>query len=356
MDDTREIAVIPGDGIGQEVVPIAVSLVRQAAGDGVQLAFTEYPWGCDYYLASGRMMPDDGLAELDRFDAIFLGAVGDPARVPDHVSLWGLLLRIRRGLHLSINVRPARSLEGVPSPLRDPAGFDLVVVRENSEGEYSQVGGAIHDGPDEVVLQTSVFTRRATESVIRYAFELARTRRRHLTSATKSNGIADTMPFWDRVVREVAADYADVQVRSMHVDALAARLVAAPQSLDVIVASNLFGDILTDLTGTLMGSLGVAPSVNRDPTGAHPPLFEPVHGSAPDIAGSGIADPAAQIWCGALMLEHLGLPGAATRLLAALEATMAAGDVTPDLGGTLSTVQMGEAVGRRLVASAAATA
>jgi tartrate dehydrogenase/decarboxylase/D-malate dehydrogenase len=346
------IAVIPGDGIGKEVVPVAVDLLRAATvGEPRGLEFVDFPWGCDYYLASGRMMPEDALETLRAFDAIFLGAIGDPARVPDHVSLWGLLLAIRRGFHESLNLRPARYLEGLPSPLRDATGLDVLVVRENSEGEYSRIGGLLGDGADEQAFQVNVFTRRASERAMRYAFEAARGRRRHVTCATKSNAIEHTMPFWDRVFREVAADYPDVETRLIHIDALAARLVTAPASVDVIVASNLFGDILTDLSAALMGSIGVAPAANIDPDSANPPnppMFEPVHGSAPDIAGRGIANPIGQAWTGVLLLDHLGLSRPANRLMAAIEGAVAAGEVTPDLGGRLSTVEAGEAIGTRL--------
>jgi tartrate dehydrogenase/decarboxylase/D-malate dehydrogenase len=346
------IAVIAGDGIGKEVVPVGVDLLRRAtAGEPRGLEFVDFPWGCDYYLASGRMMPEDALETLRAFDAIFLGAIGDPARVPDHVSLWGLLLAIRRGFHESLNLRPARYLEGLPSPLRDATGLDVLVVRENSEGEYSRIGGLLGDGADEQAFQVNVFTRRACERAMRYAFEAARGRRRHVTCATKSNAIEHTMPFWDRIFREVAADYPDVETRLIHIDALAARLVTAPASVDVIVASNLFGDILTDLSAALMGSIGVAPAANIDPDGANPPnppMFEPVHGSAPDIAGRGIANPLGQAWTGVLLLAHLGLAEPAERLMAAIEGAVAAGEVTPDLGGRLSTVEAGEAIGTRL--------
>jgi tartrate dehydrogenase/decarboxylase/D-malate dehydrogenase len=343
------IAVIPGDGIGKEVVPVAVELLRSATlGEKRGLEFVDFPWGCDYYLASGRMMPEDALETLRAFDAIFLGAIGDPERVPDHVSLWGLLLAIRRGFHQSLNLRPARYLEGLPSPLRDATGLDVLVVRENSEGEYSRIGGLMGDGADEQAVQVSVFTRRASERAMRYAFEAARPRRRHVTCATKSNAIEHSMPFWDRIFREAAADYPDVETRLIHIDALAARLVTAPASVDVIVASNLFGDILTDLSAALMGSIGVAPAANIDPDGANPPMFEPVHGSAPDIAGRGIANPIGQAWTGVLLLEHIGLTGPAERLMGAIEGAVAAGEVTPDLGGRLSTVEAGEAIGARL--------
>lgn len=344
----RRIAVIPGDGIGREVMPVALAVVRAAAREDVDLETVEFPWGCDHYLETGAMMAEDGLDTLRTFDAVFLGAVGDPARVPDTVSLWGLLLRIRKGLGLAVNVRPARYLAGMPSPLRDPAGFDVIVARENTEGEYSDVGGRIHEGDREIAIQVNVFTRLGTAAVVRYALDLARSRRGRLTSATKSNGIMHAMPFWDEVVRDVAADYPDVTVESMHLDALLARLVREPARFDVIVGSNLFGDLLTDLSAALMGSIGIAPSANIDPTGTNPSLFEPVHGSAPDIAGRGIANPIGQVWTGALMLRHLGFGAAADRIEAAIGEVIQAGDLTPDMGGTLSTMEVGERLVERL--------
>jgi tartrate dehydrogenase/decarboxylase/D-malate dehydrogenase len=344
----RRIAIIPGDGIGREVMPVALSVVRAASAREAAIEAVEFPWSCDFYLETGAMMPADGLDTLRTFDAIFLGAVGDPARVADTVSLWGLLLRIRKGLGLAVNVRPARFMPGMPSPLRDPAGFDVIVARENTEGEYSDVGGRIHEGDREMAIQVNVFTRTGTTAVVRHALELARTRRGRLTSATKSNGIVHAMPFWDEVVRDVAADYPDVVVESMHLDALLARLVREPARFDVIVGSNLFGDLLTDLSAALMGSIGIAPSANIDPTGVNPSLFEPVHGSAPDIAGQGIANPLGQVWTGALMLRHLGFAAAAERIESAVAAVIAAGELTPDMGGTLSTTGVGEALLARL--------
>ena len=345
----RRIAVIPGDGIGREGMPVAVDLLRAAtAGGGVELRFDDYPWGCDYYLAEGAMMPADGLDRLKPHDAILLGAVGDPARVPDHVSLWGLLIAIRRGFGQTINLRPARFLEGMRSPLREPAAFDLVVVRENSEGEYSQVGGLVGEGEDEAAIQVSVFTRRAVAAAARFAFELARLRRHSLTSATKSNAIVHAMSFWDRIVSEVGAGYPDVALRSVHLDALLALLVRGPEAFDVIVASNLFGDLLTDLAGALMGSIGVAPAANLDPTRRNPSMFEPVHGSAPDIAGRGVANPIGQAWTGVLMLDHLGLEEPASRLMTAIEGTIRDGDVTPDMGGNLGTDEVGRRIRARL--------
>jgi tartrate dehydrogenase/decarboxylase/D-malate dehydrogenase len=351
MPTPKRIAVIPGDGIGREVVPPAVELLTAAIGGDGALEFATFDWGVDRYLATGSMMPDDGLATLRAFDAIFLGAVGDPKRVPDHVSLWGLLIRIRRGFEQSLNLRPARLLPGPPSPLREPGGFDILVVRENSEGEYSEVGGVHGIGEDESAYQVSVFTRRAVERAMRFAFEQARRRRGRLIGATKSNGIRHTMPFWDRIFRELAEKHPDIDAELQHVDALAARFVTAPQSIDVVVASNLFGDILTDLSAALMGSIGVAPSANINPAGSAPSMFEPVHGSAPDIAGQGIANPTGQIWSGVLMLEHLGFDAPARRLFGALEAAIAAGDVTRDLGGSLTTTEMATAVRDRLDAA-----
>ncbi len=349
----RRIAVIPGDGIGREVVPVALDVLRAATRGDVDLDTVEFPWSCDFYLETGAMMPSDGLDTLRTFDAIFLGAVGDPARVPDRVSLWGLLLRIRKGLGLAVNVRPARFLAGMPSPLRDPGGFDVIVVRENTEGEYSDVGGRIHEGDREIAIQVNVFTRTGTSAVVRYALALARSRRRRLTSATKSNGIMHSMPFWDEVVRDVAADYPDVAVEPMHLDALLARLVREPARFDVIVGSNLFGDLLTDLSGSLMGSIGIAPSANIDPTGVNPSLFEPVHGSAPDIAGRSIANPIGQVWTGALMLRRLGFTAAAERIEAAIGEVILAHELTPDMGGTLSTTEVGERIVARVGAARA---
>ncbi len=346
----RRIAVIAGDGIGREVMPVALEVVQAAAGDDVTIETVAFPWSCDFYVETGAMMPADALDTLRTFDAIFLGAIGDPSRVPDTTSLWGSLLKMRKGLGLAVNMRPARYLAGMPSPLIDPGDFDIVVARENTEGEYSDVGGRMHEGDREIAIQVNVFTRQGTTAVVRYALELARSRRGRLTSATKSNGIMHAMPFWDEVVRDVAADYPDVAVESMHLDALLARLVRDPGRFDVIVGSNLFGDLLTDLSAALMGSIGIAPSANIDPTGVSPSLFEPVHGSAPDIAGQGIANPLGQVWTGALMLRHLGYPAAADRIEAAIGAAIIARELTPDMGGTLSTVEVGE----RLVARVAA--
>jgi tartrate dehydrogenase/decarboxylase/D-malate dehydrogenase len=338
-------SIIAGDGIGREVVPEGLRAIRAAADvtGSFGIETVEHPWSCQWYAEHGRMMDDDALDRLRDSDVIYLGAVGLPGKVPDHVSLWGLLLPIRQRFDLCINRRPIRLLPGIRGPLRDrsPADIDFVCIRENVEG----VGGRVRAGtPDEVVTQTAVFTRRGTERVVRYAFELARQRRRTLVSATKSNALNHSMVFWDEVVAAVASDFPDVAVTSTHVDALAARMILAPQLLDVIVASNLFGDILTDLGGALQGSLGVAASANIDPSGRHPSLFEPVHGSAPDIAGRGIANPMAAIWAGAMLLEHVGQPEAAALVMSALEHIAASGPRTIDLGGTASTTEVGAAV------------
>lgn len=345
-----KIAVIPGDGIGQEVVPEALrvlDLVAKVRGD-IKFQFTEFPWGSDYYVKHGEMMPEDGIDQLSQFDAVFLGAVGDPAKVPDHISLWGLLLRIRRDFQQSINVRPARYFEGLKSPLSQPNNFDLVIVRENSEGEYSEVGGRIHQGQDQIAIQNAIFTRKGTESVMRYAFDLAQTRGKHVTSATKSNGIFHTMPFWDEVFDLVSEDYHDIETIKWHIDALSARLVTHPEHHDVIVASNLFGDILSDIGGAIMGSIGIAPSANINISGEYPSMFEPVHGSAPDIVGKDIANPVGQIWTAKMMLDHFGEIEAGDLVLSAIEKATANGFKTPDLGGNHSTKEVTEEICRIL--------
>ncbi|MDB5099753.1 MAG: tartrate dehydrogenase/tartrate decarboxylase/D-malate dehydrogenase [Cyanobacteria bacterium RYN_339] len=344
---TYKIALIPGDGIGQEVMgPARGVLDEVAALCGFQLDYEHFPWGCDYYLANGRMMDADALERMKAFDALYLGAVGDPARVPDHVSLRELLIAIRQGYDQYINLRPVRLLEGIPGPLRS-ASIDMVCVRENSEGEYAGLGGRFKKGTaDEVATQTAVFTRKGVERVLRYAFELARSRpRKQLASATKSNACQHSMVFWDEVALEIGKEYPDVKLTSYHVDALAARMITHPHTLDVIVASNLFGDILTDLGGALQGSLGLPASANLDPEKRFPSMFEPVHGSAPDIAGKGIANPMAAVWAASMMMDHLGEPAAAGILLAALEAVARGGQVrTADLGGTHNTTEMADAL------------
>lgn len=340
------IAAIPGDGIGRETVAAARRVLDVAADvAGFGLEFREFPWGCDHYLATGTMMADDGITLLSKCDAILLGAVGRPD-VADHISLWGLLIPIRRSFDQYVSLRPARLLAGVESPLSPTkAGIDVVIVRENTEGEYSEIGGRMFRGqPGEVAIQEAVFTRVGIERIARYAFELARSRSRRVASATKSNGIVHTMPFWDEVVFEVGSEYPDVELTRYHVDALAALLVLDPARFDVVLGSNLFGDILSDLTAALAGSIGIAPCGNLDPSRRHPSMFEPIHGSAPDIVGRGIANPLGQIWSAAMMLEHLGEVSAAAGIERAIEAVLAAGIRTPDLGGSHGTDEVTDAV------------
>lgn len=311
----HKIALIPGDGIGVDVTE-ATMQVLAAAGTrfGFTLEPTRFGWSCETYLATGRMMPEDGIEQLRPFDAIFLGAVGWPATVPDSVSLHGLLLPIRKAFDQYANIRPHRLLPGVEGPLK-AEGFDILCIRENTEGEYSGAGGRVHQGRDnEVAVETAIFTRKGVERILRFGFEQARVRRKHLTSVTKSNAQKYSMVFWDEVTRELAAEYPDVTVSPMHIDAMAAKMVMAPQDLDVIVASNLFGDILTDLAAAVTGGIGLAASGNINPSGAYPSMFEPVHGSAPDIAGQQIADPTATILSVALLLDHLGLYDEAARV------------------------------------------
>jgi tartrate dehydrogenase/decarboxylase / D-malate dehydrogenase len=342
----HRIAVIPGDGIGHDVIEVARSVLDTAATTyDLALEYETFDWSCRRYAETGAMMPDDAVDVLRGFDAVLLGAVGWPG-VPDHVSLWGLLIPIRRAFRQFANVRPAKGLAGVESPVRGADGMDLVVVRENVEGEYSEIGGRLNRGfPDEMAVQEAVFTRVGVTRIVRHAFGLARQRRGRLTSATKSNGIVHTMPFWDEVVHDVAAEFPDVEWEQMHIDALAARVVLDPARFDVIVGSNLFGDILSDLTAAVSGSLGVAPSANLDPSGDHPSMFEPVHGSAPDIAGEGIANPVAAVWSAAMMLEHLGHADASAHVLRAVEASLAdTATRTRDLGGTATTEGAGEAI------------
>jgi tartrate dehydrogenase/decarboxylase/D-malate dehydrogenase len=339
----HRIAVIAGDGIGPEVVAEACAVVNAT---GVPIAWTDLPWGSAYYQEHGRMMPPDAVEQLRAFDAVLLGAVGTPG-VPDHVTLWGLLLELRQRLDLWANVRPVRLLAGVRHPLagRTPADVDMLFIRENTEGEYSGVGGRAHPGlQHEVALDTSVFTRSGVERVARYAFELAEQRRGIVTSATKSNASRHGYVLWDEIVGEVAADFPHVRLESVLVDALAARMVLAPQSLDVVVASNLFGDILTDIGAALQGGMGMAASANIAPGTSVPGIFEPVHGSAPDIVGRRIANPIGAIWGSALMLEHLGHPEAGQSIIAALAATCASGPKTPDIGGSATTAEVGAAI------------
>jgi tartrate dehydrogenase/decarboxylase/D-malate dehydrogenase len=343
------IAVIPGDGIGKETVPEGLRVLDAAARRfGFDLRLTQYDWSCDSYAATGRMMPEDGLDRLRESDSIFLGAVGWPG-VPDHISLWGLLIPIRRGFDQYVNLRPCRLMPGVRTPLADrgPADIDFYVVRENTEGEYSSVGGRLFEGTErEMVSQQSVFTRQGTDRVLRYAFELAMTRtRRKVTSATKSNGITFTMPFWDERFAAMAARYPAVTTDQYHVDILCAHFVQHPDWFDVVVGSNLFGDILSDLGPAVAGSIGIAPSANINPEKAFPSMFEPVHGSAPDIAGKGVCNPIGQIWSGAMMLEHLGETAAAAAIVVAIERLLGRGGPrTRDMGGQAGTVDTGKAL------------
>jgi tartrate dehydrogenase/decarboxylase / D-malate dehydrogenase len=353
---TYRIATIPGDGIGQEVVPEGIR-VLDAAGrrHGFKLTWDSYPWSCAYYREAGRMMPEDGLARIRSHDAIFLGAVGFPG-VPDHISLWGLLIPIRRVFRQYANVRPVRLMPGVLSPLRnrEAKDIDLFIVRENNEGEYSSIGGRMYEGTDEeFATQQTVFTRRGVDRILRYAFEVARTRpKRHLTSATKSNGITVTMPYWDERFKAMAAQYPDIRTDQYHIDILTAHFVQHPDWFDVVVGSNLFGDILSDLGPAIAGTIGIAPSANLNPEREFPSMFEPVHGSAPDIAGKSIANPIGQIWAGAMMLEHLGHPEAAAAVVGAIETVLQSGPRTRDLGGTAGTTEVGRAIAAAVEARA----
>jgi len=343
------IAVIPGDGIGKEVVPEGIRVLEAVTRRfDISFKWDEFTWSCETYARTGRMMPEDGIEQLRQYDAIFLGAVGFPG-VSDHVSLWGLLIPIRRQMQQCINLRPVRMLQGMVSPLQDrgPEDIDFVIVRENNEGEYSEIGGRIYSGTeDETVVQETVFTRRGVDRVMRFAFELARGRKaRHVTSATKSNGIIHSMPFWDERFAAIAAEYPDIRTDQYHIDILTANFVLHPDWFDVVVASNLFGDILSDLGPAIAGTIGIAPSANINPTREHPSMFEPVHGSAPDIAGKGIANPIAQIWSGALMLDHLGHTEAAAAVEAAIGTVLQTSKLrTPDMGGRATTLELGKAI------------
>ena len=347
------IAVIAGDGVGVEVMPEGLRALQAAAGRfDIELAFEPFDFAsCDYYLAHGRMLPEDWFDTLQAFDAIYFGAVGWPAKVPDHVSLWGSLLQFRRAFDQYVNLRPCRLTPGIRSPLagRNPGDIDFYVVRENTEGEYSSIGGRMFEGSErEIVMQQTVMSRIGIDRVLEYAFSLAGRRpRRKLTSATKSNGISITMPYWDERVRAMAERYPDVTVDQFHIDILTANFVLHPDWFDVVVASNLFGDILSDLSPACAGTIGIAPSANINPEGRFPSLFEPVHGSAPDIAGRGIANPIGQIWSGAMMLEHLGHDDAANAIVAAIESVLASANAatrTPDLGGHGDTATLGVAI------------
>jgi len=347
----HRIAVISGDGIGKEVVPEGLRALEAAAGKyGIDLAFDEFDFAsCDYYLKHGRMLPDDWKEQIGSHDAIFFGAVGWPAVVPDHISLWGSLIQFRREFDQYVNLRPVRLMPGVPSPLagRKAGDIDFYVVRENTEGEYSSIGGKIFAGTErEIVMQETVMSRTGVDRILRFAFDLARRRdRKQLTSATKSNGISITMPYWDERVEEMSKAYPDIEVSKYHIDILCAHFVLNPDRFDVVVGSNLFGDILSDLGPACTGTIGIAPSGNINPERKFPSLFEPVHGSAPDIAGKGIANPIGQIWAGAMMLDHLGHPEAAKAIEEAIETVLADPKLrTRDLGGTADTVTCGKSV------------
>jgi len=340
---------IPGDGIGREVVPAAIRCLDEVARiEGFEITWRERDWSSDRYLVDGAMMPKDGIEQLADGDGIFLGAVGSPG-IPDHVTLWGLLIPIRRSFMQYVNLRPVRLLPGIRPRVAGAEQLDVVIVRENVEGEYSEIGGRAYDGrPEAMAIQQAVFTRAGVARVADFAADLAARRSGHLISATKSNGILHAMPFWDEVVSESVSRRNDVALESVLIDALAARAVLRPDSIDVIVASNLFGDILSDLLAAVAGSIGVAPSANLNPPREYPSMFEPVHGSAPDIAGKGVANPVGQLWAGALMLDHLGQFGASQRLVAAFEGALADGVRTADLGGTATTLDFTEAVLDRL--------
>lgn len=346
---THRIAVIPGDGIGREVVPEGLRVLDAAARKfNIGFTFDSFDWSCDYYLKHGMMMPENWKEQIGGHDAIFFGAVGWPEKVPDHISLWGSLIKWRREFDQYVNLRPVRLMPGIPSPLagRKPGDIDFYVVRENTEGEYSSVGGRMFGGTErEFVVQETFLTRIGTDRILKFAFDLAQSRpKKHLTSATKSNGISITMPYWDERVAEMAKSYPGVKVDKFHIDILTAHFVLHPDWFDVVVGSNLFGDILSDLGPACTGTIGIAPSANLNPEGKFPSLFEPVHGSAPDIAGKGIANPIAQVWSGAMMLEHLGHKDAAAAVMKAIETVLEAGPRTPDMGGQANTQDVGKAI------------
>lgn len=358
----HRIAVIPGDGIGKEVVPEGLRVLDAAARKfGIDLQWDAFDFSSwDYFERHGKMLPDDWKAQIGGHDALYFGAVGWPEKIPDHISLWGSLLLFRREFDQYVNLRPARLMPGITAPVvrrdgsaRLPGEIDMLIVRENTEGEYSSIGGRMFEGtPREIVMQETVMTRHGVDRVLRFAFEQARQRpKKHLTSATKSNGIAITMPYWDERVAEMAKEYPDVRVDKFHIDILTAHFVQRPDAFDVVVASNLFGDILSDLGPACTGTIGIAPSANLNPDRRYPSLFEPVHGSAPDIAGQGIANPIGQIWCGALMLDFLGHRAAHDAILAGIEQVLdprSGGPRTPDLGGRATTQDVGRAIAAAL--------
>lgn len=347
------IAVIPGDGIGKETVPEGIRVLEAvAARFGLSFTWDQFDWSCETYAKTGRMMPEDGLDQIRGHDGIFLGAVGFPG-VPDHISLWGLLIPIRRDFQQYVNLRPVRLFDGVPSPLvgRKPGDIDYYVVRENNEGEYSNSGGHMYAGTaDEIVIQETIFTRKGVDRILRYAFDLAETRQaKHVTSATKSNGISITMPYWDERFEAISGEYPDIKTDKFHIDILTAHFVRNPHWFDVVVGSNLFGDILSDLGPATTGTIAIAPSANINPERAYPSMFEPVHGSAPDIAGQGIANPIGQIWSGAMMLDHFGHTDAAAAIMAAIEGVLRDGEaMTPDMGGKANTEDLGKAIAARI--------
>ena len=349
MTNTYRIVVIPGDGIGNEVMPEAIKVLEVLAGRyDFNFVFEEKDWSCERFHKTGAMMPEDGLEQISKHDSILLGAVGFPG-VPDHVSLWGLLIPLRREFHQYVNIRPVRLFEGMPCPLagRKPGDIDFIIVRENNEGEYSEIGGKLYTGTDrEFVVQQAVFTRQGTDRIMRYAFDLAcRRERKHLTSATKSNGIIHSMPYWDERFELVSADYPEVSTDKFHIDILTAQFVRNPDWFDVVVGSNLFGDILSDLGPAVTGTIGIAPGANINPERDYPSMFEPVHGSAPDIAGRGICNPIGEIWSAAMMLDHLGEGRAATDITKAIETVIRNSDVkTPDMGGKATTLELGKAI------------
>ncbi|AVS71194.1 tartrate dehydrogenase [Paracidovorax avenae] len=361
METIFRIAVLPGDGIGKEVMPEGLRAIQAAAGRfGFALELHTFEWAsCDYYLAHGKMMPDDWKEQLKGMDAIFFGAVGWPATVPDHVSLWGSLLKFRREFDQYINLRPVRLFEGVPCPLAGRKPGDIDVVRENTEGEYTSLGGIMYEGTDrEIVIQESVYSRKGAERLLKFAFDLAQSRpKKHVTLATKSNGIAISMPWWDQRADDVARGYPGITLDKQHIDILTARFVLQPGRFDVVAATNLFGDILSDLGPATTGTIGLAPSANLNPERTFPSLFEPVHGSAPDIYGRNIANPIAMVWSGALMLDFLTQGQGAGRqahdaIVAAIEEVIRSGPKTPDLGGTANTTQVGEAIAAVISAAA----
>src|SRR2546423_5272370 len=344
----HSIAVIPGDGIGREVIPEGVRVLEAVgARHGLRFKWQEFPWSCDWYKAHGSMCPPEAPDILRKFDAVYFGAVGNPAIVPDHISAWGLLINFRRWFDLYVNLRPVRLFEGLPCPLagRKPGDIDYLVIRENTEGEYGNVGGRVFEGTErEAAMQQAIFTRKGVDRILRYAFEQAKARKKHVTSCTKSNGISITMPYWDERFAEMKKRYPEIRADQYHVDGLTIQLVLNPDRFDVIVASNLFGDIVSDLGPATAGTIGIAASGNINPERTAPSIFEPVHGSAPDIAGRRIANPPATIWSGALMLEHLGQPKAAAEILHAVEQVIIDGPPTPDMKGKARTAQVGAAV------------